>query len=318
MEKLLTKYFWVLNMATLVAVAFLLADGVSEITAAKIATMLPKTHQGAEPRRPSSPGSSLVWKAPNGSIITERNFFDSTYNPVDETEVDTDLDEEPIENDGILPLVPCTDGNIKVLATVASKRTPDWSFASISKDNTTQLYRVGDELDDRIVSGITWRYLFLRGSSDECYVDLFDEPKSNKPKSRKSRSRSRREKARNNPENDDIKKNITDVSDTEKIVDRALIDRLLSDPTKFIRSVRVRPHKQNGKVVGFKLRRFRSDSPLSLLGAKKGDIIHAVNGQDLTSVDKALSAYQSLRSANDLSFSLTRGGKPVEIKVKIH
>jgi general secretion pathway protein C len=101
------------------------------------------------------------------------------------------------------------------------------------------------------------------------------------------------------------------------VVERSLINELLANPTNFVKTVRVRPQREGGKVVGYKLRRFQANSPLAALGAQKGDVIQAVNGVDLTSMDKALGAFQSLRSANDLNFSITRAGKPMDLKVSI-
>jgi type II secretory pathway component PulC len=69
--------------------------------------------------------------------------------------------------------------------------------------------------------------------------------------------------------------------------------------------------------VGFRLRRVQWGSPLEKLGAKRGDIIHSVNGINLTGVDKALMAYQGLRSDNQLVFHITRRGKPVDLKINI-
>ncbi len=314
MEKLLTKYFWVFNLVTLAAVAFFLADGSSEIMASKLGEMLPESEGSArastQPRRPTS----KRWSAPSGDVILTRNIFDSTFDPLAVEEEVPEPEEVPdTVGEGGLPLVPCTDGKVKLLATVASRYDQDWSFASISEGKETRLCRVGDDINSRTVSGITWRYLFLRGTSDECYVDLFGDGKAVKKNPRKSNARAKKESGKK----DDIKDGIQDISETEKVVDRSVVDKVLSDPTQFIRSVRVRPHKKNGKVVGFKLRRFRSDSPLALLGAKKGDIIHAVNGKALTSVDQALGAYQNLRSENSLTFSITRNGKPMDINVGI-
>ncbi len=312
MEKILTKYFWVLNLITLAAVAVLLADGTSEIIATKISGIFPTVEQRTVPIRSALPSSRNRWSSPDGSAILDRNIFDSTYGPVSRVIDDPveSMGPEPIEGD--LPIVPCTETSVKLLATVASRYDTAWSFASISDGGESRLCRVGDDLDNRVVSGITWRYLFLMGTSDECYIDLFGDQKDTKNKSRKSKRA-----AKKTAKKEDLKNSIQSVSETEKVVDRALVDSMLSDPTKFVRSVRVRPHKKNGKVVGFKLRRFRADSPLALLGAKRGDIIHSVNGKDLTSVDKALGAYQGLRTSNDLTFSITRNGKPMDIHVGI-
>ncbi|MDJ0761860.1 MAG: type II secretion system protein GspC [Myxococcota bacterium] len=317
MEKLLTKYFWILNVVTLGAVAYLLSSGTGELIAEKITSTLPKIEQKkTRAPRPMASASS-TWSIPDGKDILERNIFDSTFDPlaVDEA-LSEDIDPEDIPDTipGDLPIVPCTDANIKLIATVASKRQTDWSFASVSEGKEQRLCRVGDEVANRTVSGITWRYIFLRGQTDECFIDLYGDQKALKNPPKPPR---RPPPSKANPDEEDLANGIQNISETEKVVDRSVVDKLLSNPTSFIRSVRVRPHRKDGKVVGFKLRRFRPNSPLAMLGAKRGDVIHSVNGIDLTSVDKALGAYQSLRTAGNLTFSITRNGKPTEINVKI-
>jgi general secretion pathway protein C len=319
MEKILTKYFWIINLVTLALVAYFLASGTSEFIAAKLEGMLPEAGstlpKKARTRAPRPP-SRFSLSASNGDAILSRNIFDSEIGPisrVEQPEIPPDT-EKLVNGDDGLPLVPCTDTSVKIHATVASPEDVEWSFASVEAGGQTRLYRIGDELDSRTVSGITWRYLFLRGTSDECYVDMFGDPNA-KPPSRTSTPSTSGPTAGKG--SDQYANQITKKSDTEAEIDRSLVNELLADPTKFIRSVRVRPYRQGGKVTGYKLRRFRQDSPLALLGARTGDIIHAVNGVELTSVDKALGAYQNMRNANDLTFQVTRQGKPVELKVSI-
>jgi type II secretion system protein C len=307
----LTRHFWVLNLITLALVAYFVADGTSELVAAELRELIPPpTEEPRQPRhRRTMHPPSWNTRHRDGSAILERNLFDSAVGPIDpdaEPElpsVETDSDE------GALPIVDCaTVGDVRVdlTSTVVSEDRPGWSFASVSHDRESYLCRVGDEVDGRTVSRITWRYLFLRGEDDECYVDLLDEPKR-KPKRRRKGRLSRR----------DIKQGIQVISPTERVVDRSLVKRAFSNPRRFARSVRVRPYKRRGQVTGFRLRRIKRNSPLYMLGARKGDIVHSVNGIALTSLDNALAAYQGLRDENQLVFEITRKGRPKELKVHI-
>ncbi len=311
MEQIITKYFWAFNLFTLALVSFFTANGSGEIAALKISESLPHTETTTQ--TPSSVSTKPdLWIPPDGEPILRRNIFDSTVGPLDR--IIPDPNQEPQSPDilpGELPLVPCSGIGVKLLATVASRYHPEWSFASVSEGKKTSLARVGDEVSSRTVSGITWRYLFLRGSTDECYLDMFDDGTAPKPKTKKTTAA----KAAN--VDDDIKNGIKKISDTERVVDRSVVDKLLSDPTQFLKSVRVRPYRKDGEIAGYKLRRFTSGSPLALLGAKKGDIIHSVNGTRLTSVDQALNAYQNLRSNSELTFSITRKGKPMDLKISV-
>jgi general secretion pathway protein C len=311
MEKVLTRYFWVFNLAVLAVAAFLTASGASEIIAGSMAGLVPAPEERprVDARRRAAKPSSGLQEERDGSDILSRNIFDSVTGPIGRNGADGEGDEAPVmAADGTLPLVPCTSGQVTLLATVASPGTPEWSFANIMSGGKGMLVRIGDAVVERTVSDITWRYLFLRGTSDECYIDLFGDQTAAPPTRVASLA---------NQGNADFKSGIKTVSDTERIVDRSLVDKMLADPASFARSVRIRPQRENGQVVGFKLRRFGADSPLAALGAQQGDVIKAVNGIQLTSMDQALSAYQNLRSTNKLTFSVMRDGKPVDLSINI-
>jgi general secretion pathway protein C len=316
MEKLLTKYFWIFNIVALTLVAFFLAQGSGEIASSSIEKLLPKPEERQKKKTPRKNRRSrrTATIPPKGDTILSRNIFDSETGPIPRypelEKTDMDDSETLVTPDG-LPIVPCSDNSIKLVSTVASRENLAWSFATVLASGKTRMYRMGDELINRKVSGITWRYMFLRGTTDECYMDMFADPNQKTPTPRRPTS------PMMPPPPGGGDNRIQKISDTESVIERSMVNELLSNPTQFIRSVRVRPHREGGKVVGYKLRRFRSNSPLAKLGAQKGDIIHAVNGVELNSVDKALGAYQSMRSANDLTFSITRGGKPMDLKVSI-
>ena len=48
-----------------------------------------------------------------------------------------------------------------------------------------------------------------------------------------------------------------------------------------------------------------------------GDTLHAVNGFELNSMDKALEVYTKVRESSSLSVSITRRGKPVTLNYTI-
>jgi general secretion pathway protein C len=318
MEKFLTKYYWIFNIIIVGAMAYFLASGVGEVAASKIEEMLPKmdTEKRASNVIRPKPQKSFNSVPPNGDAVLSRNIFDSETGPISRlpAEDTEEVTPEQTVNQGSLPIVPCTLSGIKLISTIASKDDPYWSFATVdSGAGAISMYRMGDELDGRTVSGVTWRYLFLRGTSDECYIDMFPDP--NAPPPQPPRAVASTEPQPAGPPSADSR--IQKISDTEAVVERSLINELLANPTNFVKSVRVRPEREGGKVVGYKLRRFMANSPLAALGAQKGDVIKGVNGQNIASMDQALAAFQSLRSASDLTFSISRNGKPMDLKVSI-
>jgi general secretion pathway protein C len=307
MEKVLTRYFWIFNLVAIAAVAFFCASGVGAIAASSLSAMLPGSPGGETPiALPRTRSSLRSFSRPDGTPILERNIFDSLVGPV--IPGMDDASGASVAGGGEMPLVPCPAGQLKLLSTVAASNDPAWSFATVANGGAPALYRVGDQLDSRTVTAISWRYVLLRGTADECYLDLFGEEGALVRQPRATPG---------NADDQAIASGIEVNGENERTVTRSIVDEALANPTKFARSVRVRPYMKDGETKGFRLRRIEKGSPLEMLGAQRGDIIHSVNGVELNSVDKALAAYQSLRSENRLVFSITRRGKPAELVINV-
>ena len=55
----------------------------------------------------------------------------------------------------------------------------------------------------------------------------------------------------------------------------------------------------------------------ALLGLQNGDTLRSINGFDLSTPDRALDAYTSLRRADHLDVALERRGQPVALEITI-
>ncbi len=100
-------------------------------------------------------------------------------------------------------------------------------------------------------------------------------------------------------------------------IERSVVNKVLSNPTAVGRGARIVPSIKNGQPNGFKLYAIRPSSVYSKIGLMNGDTIHAVNGFDLTTPDKALEVYTKVRESNNLTVTVTRRGKPVTLKYSI-
>ena len=78
------------------------------------------------------------------------------------------------------------------------------------------------------------------------------------------------------------------LDDTHYEIDRALLTKILSDPSVIARAARIVPSIKEGKANGFKMYAIRPNSPYSRIGFQNGDTIHSINGFEMTSPDKAL------------------------------
>lgn len=105
------------------------------------------------------------------------------------------------------------------------------------------------------------------------------------------------------------------IDDTHVEVDAAGVAAL--DLSAEASSVRIVPAFADGRATGFKLFGLRSGSLLSRLGFKNGDVVHSVNGRPLTSPDRALEAYEALKTERRFVVEITRGGQPTSLTVSL-
>jgi general secretion pathway protein C len=115
----------------------------------------------------------------------------------------------------------------------------------------------------------------------------------------------------------EIAAKIHKVSDTEFNVERSVVDQILENQAEFMKSARIVPEKEGDKVVGIRLFGVRQDSLLGTLGLENGDRLQTINGFDMASPEKALEAYARLRTADRLTITVNRKGKPMNIDFNI-
>ena len=70
-------------------------------------------------------------------------------------------------------------------------------------------------------------------------------------------------------------------------------------------------------MTGLRVSNVRPGSLLGTLGVENGDQLQQINGFDLTNPTSAFEAYSKLRTADRLTLTLVRGGKPTSIDVRI-
>jgi len=107
------------------------------------------------------------------------------------------------------------------------------------------------------------------------------------------------------------------IDDSNYEISRSLVDKVLSNPMAVAKGARVVPSVKDGKANGFKLYAIRPGSVYAQIGLANGDTIHAINGFDLTSPDKALEVYTKVKEATSLTVAVTRRGKEQVINYTI-
>jgi general secretion pathway protein C len=219
--------------------------------------------------------AKLDWVTP----IVKRSLFDSS-------KVDQGLDPNASTED-----CPKTDLNLVLYATIVAE-PETFSSALIGEEKSDSFptgYGIGDEVQGKEVYKIEQKkVVFNVGGSLECLTVAGEEITSIVKK-------------------DDGEGGVSSDGDNKFTVEQSLLDEVLANPEALATQIRAVPHKgADGNIDGYRLSGIRKGSVFEQLGVKNGDIIHSVNGKDLTNVSNAMDAYSSLQSEKAFTFDITR------------
>ncbi|MEC8194440.1 MAG: type II secretion system protein GspC [Myxococcota bacterium] len=218
--------------------------------------------------------------------IIRRNMFDSSKVGVEAT---PDADGEA-GNKTSLPVV--------LLATIVADPEA-YSSCLIAEDKGEEGalgYGVGDSvLGEATIFRIEQKRVILKRSDGTLEYLEMDGAKA-------APARSSGAKAAKAGKWDGVKKD----GETKFTIDQETFDKILENPDKLAGQIRAVPHTDDsGKVDGYRLSGIRRSSLFRKLGIKNGDVVHSVNGNDLTSMTSALSAFESLQNERNFSFEVT-------------
>ena len=89
------------------------------------------------------------------------------------------------------------------------------------------------------------------------------------------------------------------------------------DIDKVWKDIGVGEHRVNGVLDGFKVNFVKRGSDFEKLGLKRGDILTAVNGQELNSYNAAFSFYKEMNNIENLTLSIKRNNQDMELEYEI-
>lgn len=207
---------------------------------------------------------------------------------------------------------------LRLMATMEAE-DPELSFATILDEEAgvAGLYGRGDEVRAGVVvTKVDQALVHLRNKAALEYLELGDaapvpttstttKPPTSTAPPKNDRSIPGAEEAINCP------------SENTCVVERAFVEQLLANPAMLAKQARIVPKQKDDEVLGYKLYGIRRGSLPKLLGLKNGDMVTAVNGEDLKGMDKAMALFTKLRRASNLSVSIERKGKQITKEIQI-
>ncbi|MBK8264481.1 MAG: hypothetical protein IPK80_24450 [Nannocystis sp.] len=218
---------------------------------------------------------------------------------------------------GVQPGEVRTSLPLKLIVTMESS-DPRYSQATLLNTETASVrpYWPGDTITrGAVLAAVERGLIHIRNNGQAEYLELGAEVPPPKPKKPKV------EPVAEEPKPDDKLAGASDAikceSENSCTVDRAFVESLFANPMALAKQARVVPSVVDGETRGFKFYGIRNDSLPKMLGLKNGDLLTSVNGNEVKTVDDAMSLVTKLRQASNLSIAIERKGKTINKEITI-
>ena len=247
----------------------------------------------------------------NFRTITERNIFDVK---VKNEEVKNEV---VSQNVTVTPLSLVLEGTIVV--------TPKEKSIAIIKDkkaNKVDIYLLHSVVQGAEIIEIDKDKVVLLRNGKKEILTLY--PSNNKGDNNVANSGSNRsisQRLGNNkfrpPEfnnrrfdgNNNVDLQVNRISENSFEIDKTDFNNALSNMGPILTQARVVPYFANGKIGGYKIFNIKPTGIFAKLGLKNGDIIKSINGNSLSSPEKALQMFQYLKTEDSFEIVIKRYGR---------
>jgi type II secretion system protein C len=198
---------------------------------------------------------------------------------------------------------------VKLLGTMVAD-PQQYSSALIADESTPDLpssYSIGDMIQDREVVSIANTQVGLKGPDGKIEYLLLEGGELTPTV------------AATDGEPTAEGEGVDQIGENKFSVSKDVFDKYINDLEGISRMGRALLHRgPDGEFDGYRLSAIRRNTLADQLGIKNGDIIHAVNGQSLNSVQSAMNAYNTLRTDSSFCFEISRRGSPTELCYEVH
>jgi general secretion pathway protein C len=276
---------WGADFACLVLLGYLVTSLVLYATepTRTASTVIPRSdeRQQSAAREPLSPGDY--------KIIVERDIFGSQ---------EAQVAAEPAEPVDATPAQPPLQ--LKLHGTIAGD--PDLACAVI-EDTTTKIYgsyKTGDVVQGAQIEKIERnRVVLMRGDQEEVLEVSFAETSARPTKSSTITIASSGQRS--------LEGAVNVISPTQFEINRRALIAKIGGVEAILRRTKVTPYLVDGEVEGLQINGLEGMSMARFVGLQDGDVIQKVNGQKLSSLQKAFQVFRKVRTQPSVNIELLRG-----------
>jgi general secretion pathway protein C len=208
-------------------------------------------------------------------------------------------------------------GTIKDITLLAIYGSSDIAVVTVKYKNTTKVLGKGESINGFVLESVGSNDAVFSKNGKRYRVSLFIQ------KSKKGKgviqpvSISHTQIIPDTNRDNTAEGEIVDAGD-HKIIEKSLLKHYTKNIDDLYKNIGIQEVKKNGAIEGFRVTFIRRGTPFAKLGVKRGDVIKAINGQELTSYSAALNVYKDIDKAQNITLLIERKNQEMELEYEIN
>ncbi len=183
----------------------------------------------------------------------------------------------------------------------------DASFIVIEDGSESKFIYIGDKFRGYRLSRVGDRKVVFEKGGKNYYVLLEDEDKS--PSSHKS--------SNIDTPTSSSESNALDSGGPISLT-RDEMNEYIKNPDKIWNNIRIQEMRKNGQIDGFRVNYVKHGSFFDKAGLKSGDVIKAIDGNEIKSLGDVMKYYTNVDTLDSLSLTVLRGGSEIELDFNVN
>jgi len=286
-EKRFVRLLWLVK-ASLIAVLAYVGFGAIATRLHVDSVLEPRAVSGDE-AMPNPPASlTRTERSQDYSEIVQRNLFSGGY-------PQTGLS----RSQALDSLDSAEELGLKLSGTIAGGPAVSRAIIENSKDKSVNLYSIGDTVASATVESIQRDTVILRHQGRQLML-----------KRQAGTGSSGSMNARNDKAPPTAKTAVASAKAAPMPMPASPMEQILQ-------KVRIEPYRQDKRTEGLMLSGLEGVPLAEKVGLKNGDVIQAINGQNLTSKQKAFQVFMKAKTQPRVDIQLLRDGKSKDLSLKL-
>jgi len=182
-------------------------------------------------------------------------------------------------------------------------------IVTVIKKAKSYILSNGDEINGFVLTGAAAKEAYFEKNHKIYTLKLFEEKK--KPDTGSAISAEEGKKHQKNSDN------IISSQDGITIVPKSMIKAYMSDINKAMRDIGLKQIKRENQMMGYKVRFIRKGSPFAELGLERGDVIKAINGEDIVDLNGPMNLLKTADSLEGLTITVIRKNEEKELEYEV-